>query len=647
MNMSPQPIIQLVSVRSALLLLLFGISSCREQEQNSPAKVSLASEQESGSSENLPAPGYATVPMLIDRSENSPLRDVFRKTEPTEDPAWYSEVLAEEAKQKLKKMGQLLFADPDGPISAGDFSDWVGAEFHGGPMRPELVEVFRDGVFVVSRKTDPRTDQASETPQSGFLSAVEEWRASITPARADKGEPLHWKVIAVDLKTGSENFSTTVRLEVAGTSPEGELLSQVIELACQWSGNESSLLLAWEIKRFEEIRVLSKTLGSRAVPFVDRTRGVMQRSDTFTDQLARGADYWYGNFDVAFGIQQGNQGLSICDINSDGREDLFVCQPAGLPSRMYLQGDDGTLQDFTDEAGLAWLDDARSALFVDLDGDGDEDLALGLGYSLTLHENDGAGHFRFRVEIEMFSWPSSIAAADYDNDGDLDIYVCGYTPRGDVAPGDLFANPVPYQDANNGARNFFIENQGLFDFSDVTAARGLSQNNRRFSLAASWEDYDQDGDQDLYVANDFGRNNLYRNEVREDGSRQFVDVAAEAGVEDVAAGMSVSWGDYNRDGLMDLYISNMFSSAGGRIAFQGQFKTASDDEVRAQLQRHARGNTLYQNLGDGTFEDVSEASGVTMGRWAWASHFVDLNNDAWEDLVVTNGFYTAKDSGDL
>jgi hypothetical protein len=247
----------------------------------------------------------------------------------------------------------------------------------------------------------------------------------------------------------------------------------------------------------------------------------------------------------------------------------------------------------------------------------------------------------------MFSWPSSIAAADYDGDGDLDIYICGYTPRDDVAPGDIFANPVPYHDANNGARNFFIENRGAFDFADVTESSGLAENNRRFSFAASWEDYDLDGDPDIYVANDFGRNNLYRNDEGADGTRHFVDVAAEAGVEDIAAGMSVSWGDYNRDGLMDLYVSNMFSSAGGRIAFQQQFQKGADGSVRAGLQRHARGNSLFENLGDGRFKDVSEEAGVTMGRWAWASRFVDLNNDAWEDLVVANGFFTAEDSGDL
>ena len=586
--------------------------------------------------EKHPAPRFSTVPMLTDRSENSPLHEVFKKTEAKEDPAWTSEILADKAKKQLQKMGQLLFENPAKPLSLDEFSGIVSTEFDAGAMRPPLEEMFRDGVFVVSRNA-----ASTKVSPSAFSDAIKDWRASILPGRPDGDDAVRWKVIEVKLE--KEAFSTTVRLEADGTSSKSARLSQVVYLKCHWSDHESPRLLSWEIQRFEEIRVIPKN----PTPFADRTRGLMQHCDSFSDQLALSADYWYGNFDIAFGVQQGNQGISVCDINDDGREDIFVCQPAGLPSRMFLQGEDGTLKDFTTESGLTWLDDARSALFIDLDGDGDEDLALGLGYSLTLHENDGSGRFKFRVEIEMFSWPSSIASADYDNDGDLDIFVCGYTPRGDVAPGDIFANPVPYQDANNGARNFFIENKGGFDFTDVTTQSGFSQNNRKFSFAASWEDYDQDGDQDLYVANDFGRNNLYRNDLQEDGSRKFTDVAAEAGVEDVAAGMSVSWGDYNRDGLIDLYISNMFSSAGGRIAFQQQFQDSRDEEVRAQLQRHARGNTLYQNLGDGTFADVSEATGVTMGRWAWASHFVDLNNDAWEDLVVTNGFYTTEDTGDL
>ena len=134
---------------------------------------------------------------------------------------------------------------------------------------------------------------------------------------------------------------------------------------------------------------------------------------------------------------------------------------------------------------------------------------------------------------------------------------------------------MPYHDANNGVRNYLLENHGSWEFRDVTAQVGLEQNNRRFSYAASWEDFDNDGDPDLYVANDFGRNNLYRND-----SGRFVDVAGQAGVEDISAGMSVTWGDYNQDGLLDIYISNMFSSAGNRITYQRQFKEELADGQR-------------------------------------------------------------------
>ncbi|MEE3198684.1 MAG: VCBS repeat-containing protein, partial [Planctomycetota bacterium] len=180
-------------------------------------------------------------------------------------------------------------------------------------------------------------------------------------------------------------------------------------------------------------------------------------------------------------------------------------------------------------------------------------------------------------------------------------------------------------------------------FTDITKESGLDQNNRRFSFAAAWEDYDQDGDADLYVANDFGRNNLYRN----DGNLRFTDVAGEKNAEDSASGMSVSWSDYDRDGVMDLYVSNMFSAAGRRVTSQQLFKPGASALVRKRLQRFARGNTLLRGRKDAAFSDESLQANVNMGRWAWASSFVDLNADGWDDLVVANGYITTEDTGDL
>ena len=124
-------------------------------------------------------------------------------------------------------------------------------------------------------------------------------------------------------------------------------------------------------------------------------------------------------------------------------------------------------------------------------------------------------------------------------------------------------------------------------------------------------------------------------------------MAAAAGVEDIAAGMGVSWADVDRDGRMDLYVSNMFSSAGGRVTFQREFRPELDRETRAAYRRHARGNTLFQNAGNGTFRDVSLERGVTMGRWAWGARLVELNNDGWPDVFVPNGFVTGEDPVDL
>ena len=264
-----------------------------------------------------------------------------------------------------------------------------------------------------------------------------------------------------------------------------------------------------------------------------------------------------------------------------------------------------------------------------------------MGTRLVLHENVGNGTFPIRAVLVSKSVLFSLNAIDFDRDGDLDLFTCGYSGAGQISPADVFASPMPYHDANNGAPNALLANDGRWGFRDVTAETGLGVHNLRFSLASVWEDYYNDGDQDLYVANDFGRNNLYRND---DG--KFTDVAAEAGVEDIGPGMSASWGDANNDGLSDLYVSNMFSSAGSRITRQKQFQSGLDSESLASFQRHARGNSLFINQGDGTFIDVAESSGAVMGRWAWGSLFVDLNNDGWKDLYVTNSFVTAEKPDD-
>jgi hypothetical protein len=307
-----------------------------------------------------------------------------------------------------------------------------------------------------------------------------------------------------------------------------------------------------------------------------------------------------------------------------------------------VQNPDGTATDVAATCGVDWLDRSTGALLVDLDNDNRQDLVVAVHGGVVLMQNTAAGQFVLRGAIPTRGQPYSLTAADFDDDGRLDIYICCYNAGGRAVQQGGLGVPVPYYDANNGAANMLLKGQGRLVFAEVTAEVGLDVNNRRFSYAAAWEDFDNDGDQDLYVANDFGRNNLYRN----DGDH-FTDVAADVGVEDVGSGMSVSWSDYNGDGWMDLYIGNMFSAAGSRLTFQRRFRSAFTSESLTSLRRLARGNTLFESVGDGTMRDVSFDAGVTMGRWAWSSNFIDVNNDGRDDLAIANGFVTGSTADDL
>lgn len=204
------------------------------------------------------------------------------------------------------------------------------------------------------------------------------------------------------------------------------------------------------------------------------------------------------------------------DVNDDGLDDLYLCQEDGLPNRLYLQNPDGTLRDSSEPAGVDWLEGSRSALLVDLDNDGDQDLAVAIMVGIVLAANDGKGNFDYQTLLPTTDDLMSMSATDYDQDGKLDLYVCTYYRNGTDGPQSRtsgISGAFVYHDSNSGGPNSLFRNEtaddGNFSFTDVTAASGLDQSNSRWSLAASWEDYDNDGDPDLYVANDFGLNNLY------------------------------------------------------------------------------------------------------------------------------------------
>jgi hypothetical protein len=511
--------------------------------------------------------------------------------------------------------------------SNADILQFIHPDFEGTPLLPDEYLVAKQGAVRVQRGTPPARLRAGG---DFFLHEIGRWRKELAAIDGAK-----FKIVSV------EPAASDIVFFVSGSSSEDLPVQFRGEWRIEWMRGQDG---AWKI-----LRLWAGPLSVARAPrkaFRDVTAEALGANGSYWKQLVPGVDRWRKRLDAALGVAlTGHHGVSVADVNGDGWEDIYVPQPAGLPNLLYLNRGGLRFEDGTADSGLDVLDPTYHALFADFDNDGDQDVFL-VSSKLMLFENDGPGRFSLVKDagLDRFgerdgSWMAA-SAADYDRDGLLDVYVAAHTQSAWVeSPGtDL---PEPYHDANNGAPNLLLRNVGG-RFAEVSDP-GIHENNRRFSFAAAWGDYDGDGDPDLYVANDFGRNNLYRN----NGDGSFHDVAAQAGVEDLGAGMSVAWEDFDNDGRLDLYVGNMWSSAGLRVTGQDRFHSARNDTETAALRRHARGNSLFRNRGDGTFEDVTQPAGVGLGRWAWSSEFFDFDNDGLEDIYVVNGFITGEDTGDL
>jgi hypothetical protein len=567
----------------------------------------------------------------------NPLAEQYTALDPQAD-GWESETFHDRASAQLKTLATLI--GQWDAIDERELAKLVASEFRCSALRPDnLREVFHDQAVRVLRPSEAGlAEEHGFDGVAGFHSALGQWLQSLGDTHKVRFES---KIFRVELDAQAPAGTTLAYVTLAGWTSTCSI-QQNATWRCTWSQpDKGSLPLLTTVTVVDCEQVVSTAENGRL--FGDCTQAVLAANRCFRDQLCYGAAHWCNRLAARMGVYvRSLQGLAVGDVNGDGLDDLYVCEPGGLPNRLFLQNADGTARDISATSGVDLLEPTRSALIADFDNDGNQDIAVVMIYSaVAIFRGSGDGHFSLVQAWPLRGKAYSLAAADYDADGKLDLYVCGYNEvAGEIGDGGS-GFPEPYYDANQGAPNVLLRNVGQLKFRDVTRDVGLDVNNRRFSYAAAWEDFDNDGDQDLYVANDFGRNNLYRN----DGGR-FVDVAALAAVEDVAAGMGVTWGDYDNDGLMDLYVANMWSSAGTRITYQRKFP-AKDEGARALFQRLARGNTLFRNAGDGSFHDVSVGAQVTMGRWAWGTNFFDLNNDGWEDLVVANGFVTGQNPDDL
>ena len=403
----------------------------------------------------------------------------------------------------------------------------------------------------------------------------------------------------------------------------------------------------WNAGQIIEFSPVEEHLAAAPHPwFRDVTAAALSQATALSHQFTCGVPYWRARLDPASGIDlYGSNGVAVGDIDNDGMDEVYACQPGGLPNRLLKIHPDGTVTDLSRSWGVDLLDDTSSALFLDLRNTGRQDLVVLRNSGPVLFVNEGT-HFRLRRDAFRFATIprggfTGMAAADFDRDGAIDLYLCCYVYFQSEAQ---YTYPAPYHDARNGPPNYLLRNRlradGTGFFEDCTEETGISQNNDRFSFAPAWCDYNGDGWPDLYVANDFGRKNLYRN-----NNGRFRDVAAECGADDIGPGMSAAWFDYDHDGKPDLYVANMWTDAGQRVTHDDKFTAAraNPEAYRA----HTMGNSLLRNRDDGTFEDVSSRENVAFGRWAWASGGHDLDNNGNPEIFVTCGMLTNTSDTDL
>jgi hypothetical protein len=315
---------------------------------------------------------------------------------------------------------------------------------------------------------------------------------------------------------------------------------------------------------------------------------------------------------------------AVADYDGDGYEDIFVTDSMeGGKNHLYHNNGNFTFTDVAEKAGVANGNDDRNAssdsLWLDYNNDGRPDLLVVRFGQNQLFENLGGGKFReVTRQAGLIGYKNAITAIafDYDHDGYVDLFVGSYfQPVNVFQPETPRFFPESFETANNGGGITVYHNNGNGTFTDVTEKIGFKLSG--WTLDLGHGDANNDGWDDLYIACDFGTDRFFVN----NGDGTFTDKTEKAIGFDTKKGMNAEWGDYDNDGFLDIFVTNI-----------------TDDYMR-------EGNFLWHNNGNLTFTDVARENGVHDTGWGWGGKFFDYDNDGWLDLYVVNGWVSAgKDS---
>jgi len=338
-------------------------------------------------------------------------------------------------------------------------------------------------------------------------------------------------------------------------------------------------------------------------------------------------------------IESMSGGAAVFDCDGDGFLDVATVSGSSVERfknggdlfiALYRQIDGANsktprFENITESANLKRKGWGMAVTAVDFDNDGNLDLFVTGFNGNAVYRGIGQCKFQDATEksgLKGNGFMAGAAWADYDRDGDLDVFIAGYVTLDlDNLPVFGSSQTCSFKGIRvqcgprglPGERDFFYRNKGDGTFEEIAQKIGVGDDKKYYGLGAIWGDYDNDGWLDLYVADDGTPNYLYKN--NRDGT--FSDVSFATGTSYSGAGieqgsMGVTWGDYDNDGKIDLFVTNF------------------DNEH----------NTLYKNLGAKGFLDVSmetKVGAVSLPYVGWGTGFVDFDNDGWLDLLVLNG----------
>ncbi len=485
------------------------------------------------------------------------------------------------------------------------------------PARGALTPM-ADGALVLARVP---TD-APPVDAEGLVAALSSYLEGLSVV-----ERASWRIYESKLDASGSFARVKAHLQLAGADAEGRRV--------QWYGSVDAEVVhragTWRMRRLAVVD--GHWSESPLPPFVDV--GPLVGFGFFESD--EGAESVTRMIDARRLFNSG--GLTVFDFDGDGFSDiianrhyqastLFMNDGAGGFSRRPLVDSDG--------------EDAAAKMFlsVDLDDDGTEELVSTKVFGgedgraeLGLYVKRGGELKRKRRRLRFDT--DGLAALNYealvscDVNGDqrLDLLFLGYN-NADSGK-EAFSNV----DGRDGQKNLLFINKGRLRFSEQSVARGLE--GTQYSFVAECFDFDDDGDVDLFIGNDYGQNNYFAN----DGKGHFAEDPSHPFHQGRGFSMGLSMADYDNTGSMSVSISNMYSHAGNRIV---PLVSDLQTETKAMLEAFAAGNTLFERR-EGTWVDVSADKRVAFAEWAWGNVFFDFDNDTDKDLFVANGFTTHSD----